>query len=262
MVKSDEPTPANLTIPQMRQAISKIERRLPELEAFDPNSVRSRQDPEIATLEGKLETLLESIYPPHTTENRQFGHRATSLDTARHNAFEPPPLGEVRQGLMRGKETALHQWKAIVDHLNEEIENSTETNSGRAVQAYEGLELHPYIARAASSLYTSGHYANAIEDAVKALNALVRLASGVDDKDGTHLMEFVFNPKTPILKFNGLADQSDLDEQRGFMMMLSGAVAGLRNPRAHKLIKDDAESALEFIAFVSLLAKIVEKAKR
>ena len=36
--------------------------------------------------------------------------------------------------------------------------------------------------------------------------------------------------------------------------MFSGAVAGLRNPRATRLIKDDPERALEFIAFVSLLA--------
>jgi hypothetical protein len=45
-----------------------------------------------------------------------------------------------------------------------------------------------------------------------------------------------------------LQDASDRDEQRGFMMMFGGAAAGLRNPRAHKLIKDDPERALEFIA--------------
>jgi hypothetical protein len=72
----------------------------------------------------------------------------------------------------------------------------------------------------------------------------------------------VFNPKTPILKFNSLADQSDADEQRGFMMMFSGAVAGLRNPRAHKIIKDDPEMALEFVAFISLLAKLGDGAMK
>ena len=46
------------------------------------------------------------------------------------------------------------------------------------------------------------------------------------------------------------------------MMMLSGAVAGLRNPRAHRLIKDDAERALEFIAYISLLAKLVDEAQK
>jgi uncharacterized protein (TIGR02391 family) len=75
-------------------------------------------------------------------------------------------------------------------------------------------------------------------------------------------MEYVFSSSNPILKFNALADQSDRDEQRGFMMMFSGAVAALRNPRAHKIIQDDPEEALEFIAFISLLAKLVDRAKK
>ena len=90
----------------------------------------------------------------------------------------------------------------------------------------------------------------------------MRLRSGEDGKDGSSLMEFVFAPGNPLLAFNALEDQSDKDEQKGFMMLFSGAVAGLRNPRAHKIIKDDPESALEFIAFISLLAKMVDKAKK
>jgi uncharacterized protein (TIGR02391 family) len=70
-----------------------------------------------------------------------------------------------------------------------------------------------------------------------------------------------FNPTAPVLKFNALSTQSDKDEQKGFTMMFSGAVAGLRNPRAHEFIKDDPERALEFIAYVSLLAKLLEGAE-
>lgn len=122
------------------------------------------------------------------------------------------------------------------------------------------MELHPEIARAASRLYSDGHYANAVEASVKALNGLVRLRSGLEF-DGVSLMERAFNPTNPVLKFNDLADQSDKDEQKGFMQMFSGAVSGLRNPRAHKFINDDAERALEFVAFVSLLAKLLDRAK-
>jgi uncharacterized protein (TIGR02391 family) len=75
-------------------------------------------------------------------------------------------------------------------------------------------------------------------------------------------MTTAFSPDKPILRFNEFQDASDRDEQRGFMMMFAGAVAGLRNPRAHKLIKDDPERALEFIAFVSLLAKLLDGATK
>jgi uncharacterized protein (TIGR02391 family) len=98
---------------------------------------------------------------------------------------------------------------------------------GRVLRAYEGLELRSDIARAASKLYKDGHYANAVEAAVKALNALVRLRSGRDDLDGSKLMETIFSPNNPMLAFNSLDDQSDWDEQKGFMMLFSGAVDGL-----------------------------------
>jgi uncharacterized protein (TIGR02391 family) len=119
----------------------------------------------------------------------------------------------------------------------------------------------PEIARAASELYKDGHYANAVEDSVKALNLLVRLRSSLEF-DGVPLMQKAFSPNAPVLKFNALSDQSDRDEQLGFMNMFSGAVSGLRNPRAHKFVKDDPERALEFIAFVSLLAKLLDEAEK
>ena len=69
--------------------------------------------------------------------------------------------------------------------------------------------LSTEIDRAAGTLYRDGHYANAVEDAVKALNALVRLRSGVDDLDGSKLMERVFSPQKPVLnQYSPLTSES------------------------------------------------------
>ena len=199
-----------------------------------------------------------SIFGADTVEYNRYCRGVTALDTAGIR-MGGTPLSEVLQGFRRGIETAKENLKSIKAGFLEELGDAGRTSVGMTLRAYEGLELHPAIERAAGNLFRDGHYANAIEDAVKALNALVRLNSGIDDKDGTGLMEYVFNAKNPILKFNNLADQSEIDEQKGFMMMFSGAVAGLRNPRAHKIIKDDPEMALEFIAFISLLTKLADK---
>lgn len=75
-------------------------------------------------------------------------------------------------------------------------------------------------------------------------------------------MRTVFSKKNPILAFNELKDQSDLDEQEGLMHLFEGAVLAFRNPRAHTLDEDWPEDALEFIAFLSLLAKRLERTKR
>jgi uncharacterized protein (TIGR02391 family) len=151
----------------------------------------------------------------------------------------------------------IRSLETLRDILRERMEPTEQAGGSRIIRAYGGLDLHPEIARAASRLFLDGHYSNAIEAAVKALNNLVRLRSGLE-QDGTTLMERAFSPTNPLLKFNALADQSDRDEQKGYMMLFSGAVAGLRNPRAHRFVQDDPERALEFIAFVSLLAKLLE----
>ena len=91
---------------------------------------------------------------------------------------------------------------------------------------------------------------------------LVKLRSGRDDLDGTGLMQAVFSPKNPILRFNELKDESDRSEQAGIMYLYAGAMMGFRNPRAHRISKDDPERALEYIAFVSLLAKILDEAEK
>jgi uncharacterized protein (TIGR02391 family) len=256
--KQPELRQAHLSTQEMQAAMAKIDRRIADIESFDVDSVHDRTDPRIAALSTTLDGLLTSIFGHDTVEYNRYQWDVTFLDKAPANMMHQTPLHEVREGLRNGLATAKSQLQAIRSIFVEELEDAGVTATGRTLRAYEGLELHPAIERAAGKLFRDGHYSNAIVDAVKALNALVRLNSGVDDKDGFQLMEFVFNPKSPILKFNTLADQSDLDEQRGFMMMFSGAVAGLRNPRAHKIIQDDPEKALEFIAFISLLAKLAD----
>ena len=254
---------ANLSPKQMQEAISKIDRRIADLNAFDPDAINDRSDASIKALEQKLDALLTGIFGHGTVEYSRYKLAVTDIDRAPYSAYGTP-ITVVREGLRQGVSTSLATLAAIKEGFLEELADAGigGTPASKALKAYEGLDLHPEIERAAGQLYRDAHYANAIEDSVKALNAFVRLRSGVSDRDGTALMEYVFSPRSPILKFNPMSDQSDIDEQKGFMMMFAGAVAGLRNPRAHRLMKDDPERALEFIAFVSLLAKLTDAATK
>jgi uncharacterized protein (TIGR02391 family) len=91
---------------------------------------------------------------------------------------------------------------------------------------------------------------------------LVKMRSGRDDISGTDLMKTVFSPRAPVLRFNDLKTDTDRSEQQGMMYLYAGAVLALRNPRAHEIIEDDPEQALEYIAFLSLLAKSLDRTKR
>jgi hypothetical protein len=55
--------------------------------------------------------------------------------------------------------------------------------------------LHPTIEAAAGQLFRDGHYANAVENACKALNALIQSKAGRFDTDNTDLARSVFSAK-------------------------------------------------------------------
>ncbi len=146
--------------------------------------------------------------------------------------------------------------------VEEELGDLGESDAGRALRAIEGLDLHPAIDEAVGKLFRDGHHADAVRNACMALNNLVQNASGDFDKDGSDLMLHVFSSKHPTLKFNELRDETDKSEQQGMMYLYAGAMQALRNPRSHKFLEYDMETALEAITFVSFLANRLSKAER
>ena len=260
--KKEEFRPAAISLEEMPLFIEKIDRRLADLSAFDVNQINDSFDPNLKALETKLLTLIDRVYPVGTIESEQFKSKVCELDYVSWVIPDSTSTLDKRRRIKENINISIAQLNSIKEGFEEELEDAGRGKSARPLRAYEALELHPEIERAAGQLFRDGHYSNAVEDAVKALNALVRLRSGVDDKDGVKLMQAVFSAKAPILKFNDLNDESDANEQKGFMDLYCGAVTGLRNPRAHKILTDSSEEALEFISFISLLAKLCDKAKR
>jgi uncharacterized protein (TIGR02391 family) len=117
--------------------------------------------------------------------------------------------------------------------------------------------LHPSIIKVANRLFLDGHYRQAILDTYIFLVDEVRKISGRIDLDGTSLIEKVFSQKKPIIKLS-----DDPDEQLGFMWLFKGAVMGIRNPKAHKLIQlKDPQKALEWLSFASVLLRILDEAE-
>jgi uncharacterized protein (TIGR02391 family) len=257
------PTPqaARLSPEQMRAAIPKLDRRIGELKAFEIARVNSQDDLDrLEALRTRIEDTLIEIYGPDSLDYQRYA--IGSLDDTPFSMYDdPPPPTHRHREIKTAINRALTTLESALSMMKERMGDSGEDAGSRSIRAYGDLDLHPEIARASTKLYQDGHYANAVEAAVKRLNAMVRMRSDLE-VDGTTLMERAFSPSNPLLRFNAMADQSDKDEQKGFMMMFSGAVSGLRNPRAHRFINDDPERALEFIAFVSLLAKLLEGATR
>ena len=249
--------PSPLSPESMHTAITKLKRRMSDLEAFDPSSIRQRNDPRIEALEAKIKDTISEIFGSGTSEYRRFAPR--NLDNAGYNLMHPTPLAEVIQSVADGKQREITNLQTIIDLFLEKLDDEGQSPTIKVNHAFESLNLHPDIARACSDLFMDGHYAEAVENGCKALDLLVKLRSLRADPSGTELMQLVFSPKSPILKFSSQTNDSERSEQQGMMFLFSGAMLAIRNPRAHGLLKDHPESAIEYLSFLSMLAKSLDR---
>ena len=120
--------------------------------------------------------------------------------------------------------------------------------------------LHPKIQEHCGSRFDSKHYSDAILAAYKVVLNEIKDITGIHNLDGKPLVERSFSLNNPIIKLNPLVTQSDKDEQQGFMLLYSGAVIGIRNPKAHDLIvQEDKNKALLYLALVSLLMQRLDE---
>jgi predicted nucleotide-binding protein len=123
-----EPPRANLTVDQMRRGIDRINKRIAELEAFDPQTVQKRWSPEAKALEAAIKEALAVAFGHNTVEYKRY-EDAARLDTgsivARHNTYGRGPdhqdAHEARQYLTAGKQKSLTLLRRAVQGLQEEI---------------------------------------------------------------------------------------------------------------------------------------------
>ena len=107
-----------------------------------------------------------------------------------------------------------------------------------------------------SDLFVSGHYNLAVSEAYKAVDKYIGERVPAVRQNGTTLMEQVFSPNAPRLKWSELETPSEIDEQKGYHRLYAGAMLGIRNPTTHEFgWVDEPELALELIVFAQHLLR-------
>ncbi|NPV00638.1 MAG: TIGR02391 family protein [Brevinematales bacterium] len=89
------------------------------------------------------------------------------------------------------------------------------------------------LLKVVEKLFNDGHHARAVEEAFKFLNNYIKKIAKVSE-DGASLMRKVFSVNNPIIKLNSGSNQSENDEQQGYMDIFAGCMMGIRNPRVHE----------------------------
>jgi uncharacterized protein (TIGR02391 family) len=253
-----EPGPKQFTLEEIEGGIRKLKRRIDEVKGIEANIGYNAPQVEAATRNIHAD-LIEVFgknsreYVTHFDLSVGYPEGVGGLHTTEY---------DLQQRFTRGLPKILLTLESLIKRLEEKREDLGSDTTARVRSAFEGLDLHPRIASVCVDLYRDGHYRNAVADAAVALVNYVKEKSRRHELDGSGLMSTVFSKNKAVLAFNDLSDRTDEDEQEGMMHLFVGAVLALRNPRVHTLLDDSPEMALEYIAFISMLAKRVDQAKR
>ncbi|NKL59713.1 TIR domain-containing protein [Rhizobium leguminosarum] len=117
------PQSAHLTPQQMHSGITRLQKRIADLQAFDVSQIRASFSPAVKALETSIEATLSSVFGKDTVEYNRY-HRATNLDHYRmFIGGSAASVGEVQHDITENKATALALLQQAVRDLEEELEH-------------------------------------------------------------------------------------------------------------------------------------------
>jgi predicted nucleotide-binding protein len=112
--------PAQLAPAQKREAISRLRKRLQELEAFDPNSVDGALDPRVVALSQALDRTLVYIFGAATVDYDRYKD-ISALGTVLYAGGETP-IATRRRYLEEDKSKAIAVIKGIITGFQEDLD--------------------------------------------------------------------------------------------------------------------------------------------
>ena len=128
---------------------------------------------------------------------------------------------------------------------------------------FKSRDFHETVVNRSRRAFNTGQFQDAVLRAFKSVNNRVKKLSG-SSLDGQKLMARAFKHDDPLLDFSDQVNDSEVDEQKGMMLLFMGAMTGMRNPRAHEdhWSRDDDELfVLEALGLASFLHRLLDVAE-
>jgi hypothetical protein len=116
------PAAAELTAERIRVGLTKLERRIAELEQFDVKTISERFDAKAQALTEKINDTMRDIFDHDTVECRRYSVR--SLDTLPLIMGRPQPsLPHIQIGYQKGIDKTLIKLRSLKETLEEKLED-------------------------------------------------------------------------------------------------------------------------------------------
>lgn len=169
------------------------------------------------------------------------------------------------QNMKKGVPEAITTLESLIDYLEEQkqyLSNTVENTECDFNTKFWDF-INPHIYKVSHSRFTSGHYADAVEAAMKQVNVRVKeiyKKKKALDADGATLMNTVFSVNNPIITLEDQSTESGKNTQLGYMQIFAGSMTGIRNPNAHENLNITSERAIHLIFLASLLMFKIDEA--
>lgn len=168
--------------------------------------------------------------------------------------------------LRKSNRWTRHREAAIRAKAELERQEEIRKNLGDDAPELSAANLHPWVWDGASSLWQSGHFREAVEGAIRKLNAETQNKLGRRDVSETDLFNQAFSEQAPaagrprLYRMKNDGSSTFKSVQRGARTFAEGVFAGIRNPLAHEADQEMPEQqALEYLAALSVLARWVDE---
>ncbi|CEG86308.1 restriction endonuclease [Propionibacterium freudenreichii] len=168
--------------------------------------------------------------------------------------------------LRKSNRWTRHREAAIRAKAELERQEEIRKNLGDDAPELSAAKLHPWVWDGASSLWQSGHFREAVEGAIRKLNAETQNKLGRRNVSETDLFNQAFSEQAPaagrprLYRMKNDGSSTFKSVQRGARTFAEGVFAGIRNPLAHEADQEMPEQqALEYLAALSVLARWVDE---
>lgn len=216
------------------------------------------------------------------TNNSRSGQGYVSISNKSSTAAPDAEVTKQAQVVEKILDRVIPEWRAEIDsssinrwsrHREAAIRSKEEllrqeevrTHLGDDAPQISASSLHTWVWSGAASLWQSGHYRSAVEDAAKKVNAETQNKVARRDVSETKLFQEAFSTDSPVAgkpRLRRMVDDGSgtyRSMQRGAMALAEGIFAGIRNPFGHVAPQDiDEQTALEYLASLSVLARWVD----
>jgi len=243
---------------EIDRAVTKLQRRIAELETLDVHEVVIQDTSMDDVVISNVRETIREVFGQNSPEFNEYEY----IQMWSGSMFVGMSKTEIITAKERGRKQVIGTLKGLIGRLKEKREELGSGSAPTPKAFLNYLNLHPRIADVAGDLFQDGYHWEAVFAAAKSLVNYVKERSDQHQLDGASLMRTVFSRNNPILAFNDLADQTDMDEQEGMMHLFEGVVLGIRNPGGHSFPEGPEQRAVEYLSLISLLAYRVQESKR